>query len=237
MKIKILPVALLSFILLSISTGSVLAEEKKADELKSEKDKLSYAIGANIAQSIASIKEEIDFDKVVKGISDQFHGKALLLSEQETISILSDFSAKMQKKMMEESQVAAQKNTTEGAAYLKENKEKKGVVTTESGLQYTVVKKGDGPVPTATDTVKVHYKGTTIDGSEFDSSYKRGEPAVFPVTGVIKGWTEALTLMTVGSTYKLVIPSDLAYGAQGAGAKIGPNSVLVFDVELLGIEK
>ena len=118
-----------------------------------------------------------------------------------------------------------------------ENKKKKDVVTTKSGLQYTVLKKGDGAVPKTTDKVKVHYRGTTTDGTEFDSSFKRGTPAVFPVTGVIKGWTEALQLMPVGSKYKLFIPSDLAYGDRGAGPTIGPNQVLIFDIELIGIEK
>jgi FKBP-type peptidyl-prolyl cis-trans isomerase len=127
-------------------------------------------------------------------------------------------------------------NIAAGKKFLEENKKKKGVTVTASGLQYEVVKQGNGATPKATDTVKVHYKGTLLDGTEFDSSYKRGQPASFPVNGVIKGWTEALQLMKVGDTFKLVIPADLAYGERGAGGMIGPNATLVFEVELLGVE-
>jgi FKBP-type peptidyl-prolyl cis-trans isomerase len=131
----------------------------------------------------------------------------------------------------------SEKNTQEGAQFLKENKEAKGVTTTSSGLQYIVEKEGDGAIPTANDKVKVHYSGTLLDGTEFDSSVKRGQPAVFGVTQVIKGWTEVLQLMKVGAKYKVFIPADLAYGPQGSGQVIGPNAVLIFEVELLGIEK
>ena len=131
----------------------------------------------------------------------------------------------------------AEKNMEEGEKFLSENKKKKGIVTTKSGLQYIVLSEGNGARPKATDKVKVHYKGTLIDGTEFDSSYKRGEPAVFQVKGVIPGWTEALQLMKVGSKYNLFIPSNLAYGQRGAGSKIGPNVTLIFEVELLSIEK
>ena len=129
-----------------------------------------------------------------------------------------------------------EKNRKEGEAFLAENKKKKGVITTESGLQYMVLEKGDGPKPKATDTVSVNYRGTLIDGTEFDSSYKRGKPVTFPVKGVIAGWTEALLLMNVGSKYKLFVPPNLGYGGRGAGRLIGPEATLIFEVELLGIE-
>jgi len=149
---------------------------------------------------------------------------------------MTEFTVQMQQKMVAKNAELTQRNEVESAAFLKENKEKDGIVTTKSGLQYLIIKQGDGPVPKSTDKVKVHYKGTTIDGVEFDSSYQRGEPAVFPVMGVIAGWTEALQLMPVGSHYKLFIPSKLAYGARGAGPNIGPHAALIFEIELLGIE-
>jgi len=191
----------------------------------------------NMAQPIIPIKEEVDFDLLLKGFSDQFYGKTLLVSESEAIGLLNEFSMEMQKTMAEKSELMANKNLVEGNNFLKENKEKEGVSTTQSGLQYLILNQGDGPAPKSTDKVKVHYKGTTINGDEFDSSYKRGEPITFPVTGVIKGWTEALLLMNVGGKFKLFVPSELAYGSRGAGPKIGPNAVLIFEVELLGIEK
>jgi FKBP-type peptidyl-prolyl cis-trans isomerase len=142
----------------------------------------------------------------------------------------------LRKTMMEKMQKVADKNKTEGAAFLAANKSKPGVVTLPSGLQYKILKEGTGPKPTASDTVACNYRGTLINGTEFDSSYKTGQPATFPVSGVIKGWTEALQLMPVGSKWQLFIPSDLAYGNRGAGADIGPDTTLIFEVELLSIQ-
>ena len=142
----------------------------------------------------------------------------------------------MRKKQEEKMKLAGDANQKEGAAFLAANKTKEGVVTTSSGLQYKVLKQGDGPKPTATDSVVCNYKGTLINGTEFDSSYKRGQPATFPVNGVIKGWTEALQLMPTGSKWQLFVPADLAYGARGAGQDIGPNATLIFEVELLSIQ-
>jgi len=205
--------------------------------LETDKDKASYAIGVNMAQALVKIKDEVNIDMVAAGLKDKVAGNTLLIEEADARSLLADFSKKLREKQVAEREALGQKNLEEGQAFLEANKAKPDVVTTESGLQYMVVKKGDGAVPTKEDRVQVHYRGTTIDGTEFDSSYERGEPVTLAVTGVIKGWTEALQLMPVGSTYKLFVPADLAYGPRGAGDRIGPNAVLVFDVELLEIVK
>ncbi|MCA9399815.1 MAG: FKBP-type peptidyl-prolyl cis-trans isomerase, partial [Candidatus Omnitrophica bacterium] len=156
---------------------------------------------------------------------------------EEAQVLMQELAQNVQQKVIKQQKEISTKNAEESEAFLAANKEKEGVKTTESGLQYLVLSEGDGPTPTAASRVKVHYSGTLIDGTEFDSSYKRGQPAVFPVGAVIKGWTEALQMMKVGSKYKLFIPSNLAYGKQGAGAIVGPNAVLIFEVELLGIEE
>jgi len=214
------------------------AEKKEpSGTLAGNKEKVSYIIGTNIARSLKNINDEINLDIVINGLKDQFNEKQLQLSEEEAQTIMRDFSMKIKSKQEEQHKLIAEQNLEKGKKFLEQNKNQKDIVTTESGLQYLILTKGEGPKPEQTDTVKVHYTGTTIDGIEFDSSYKRGNPAVFPVTGVIKGWTEALLMMNVGSKYKLFIPSDLAYGIRGAGPKIPPNSVLIFEVELLGIEK
>lgn len=213
-------------------------EKKEAPAaLEGNKDKVSYVIGTNIARSLKNIKDEINLDTVVNGMKDQFNEKSLQLNEEDATSIMREFSMKIKNKQEEQNKLLAEQNLEKEKIFLEKNGKEKDVVTTESGLQYLVLKNGDGPKPATTDKVKVHYRGTTIDGDEFDSSYKRGEPAVFPVTGVIKGWTEALLLMNTGSKYKLFIPSELAYGKRGAGPKIAPNAVLFFEVELIEIEK
>jgi len=209
----------------------------KSTVLKTSSDSASYVIGTNIASSLKDIKEEINLEILINGLRDKMADKKLAISDEKARDIMMTFGAKMRDKQMAESKAAGEKNSTEGKKFLDENKGKPGVKTTASGLQYQVMKEGTGPVPKATDKVKVHYKGTLLDGTEFDSSIKRGEPAVFPVNGVIKGWTEALQLMKVGSKYKLFIPSELAYGDRGAGPQIKPNSTLIFEVELLSIEK
>jgi FKBP-type peptidyl-prolyl cis-trans isomerase len=213
-------------------------EEKAADvELKSYEQKLSYMLGQQIGNNIKESPTEIDVDIFVRGIKDSLKGNKSLLSDEETNQIRQEFSRQIQESRNQKMAVQSEKNLKDGEAFLVENKKKEGIVTTDSGLQYKVLKKGDGPNPLATDKVTVHYRGTLLDGTEFDSSYKRGQPASFQVGGVIRGWTEALQLMNVGSKYQLFIPSDLAYGQRGAGQRIGPNSMLIFDVELLNIEK
>jgi len=207
--------------------GTLMAADKV--ELKTEKEKLSYSVGMNVGRALKQQNLEVDLTLMSKAIQDVLDGKDTLLDEQEARQILVDYQrAAAQRK--------ANATQQEGEAYLAANKKKEGVVTTESGLQYQIINKGTGPIPTAEDTVMVHYRGTLIDGTEFDNSYKRGPAAKFKVTGVIKGWTEALQLMPVGSKWKLTIPAELAYGARGR-PNIPGNSVLLFDVELVGIEE
>lgn len=206
--------------------------------LKSNKDSISYVIGVDISRSLEMFKEELDLDILEKGLRDGLAGNDSLITREQATPMMREFSKRMREKQMEKDKATEAKNTEEGKKFLAENGKKPGVVTTPSGLQYTVLKEGTGPKPSMTDKVKVHYKGTLIDGTEFDSSYKRGQPTEFPVGGVIKGWSEAMLLMNVGSKYKLFVPSDLAYGKRGApGGKIGPNATLVFEVELLEIVK
>jgi FKBP-type peptidyl-prolyl cis-trans isomerase FklB len=201
----------------------------------SKKDKISYSIGVNIGTSLKQQELDVNTDALVAGLKDAFSGGKTKLTQDEVHQILTDFQQEMQAKMQERMQQAADKNKKDGEAFLAENKKKSGVKTLPSGLQYKIISEGKGASPKETDTVTTNYKGTLIDGTEFDSSYKRGEPATFPVNGVIKGWTEALQLMKVGSKWQLFVPADLAYGPRGAGQVIGPNSTLIFEVELVSI--
>jgi FKBP-type peptidyl-prolyl cis-trans isomerase FklB len=203
--------------------------------LKTQKDKVSYAIGMQVANSISRQSLDIDPDVLLKGLKDEMAGKSLM-TDAEAHTTMTQVFAELRAKQEEKMKQAGEVNKKTGEDFLAANKSKPGVVTTASGLQYKVITQGTGPKPTASDTVICNYKGTLIDGKEFDSSYKRGQPATFPVSGVIKGWTEALQLMPVGSKYELYIPSDLAYGERGAGADIGPNTTLIFQVELLSIQ-
>jgi FKBP-type peptidyl-prolyl cis-trans isomerase len=201
--------------------------------LDTQQKKVSYAIGLNLGRSLVAQKVEVDADTLQRGVRDGLAG-ASLLDDKQLQETMETFQKEMQTRMTQ----AGQQNQDAGAAFLAENAKRAGVQKTASGLQYEVVKPGDGPKPAATDTVKVHYRGTFIDGKEFDSSYKHGQPVTFPVNRVITGWNEALQLMPVGSKWKLYIPSNLAYGTQGApGGAIPPNSTLLFEVELLSIEK
>ncbi|MEZ5583788.1 MAG: FKBP-type peptidyl-prolyl cis-trans isomerase [Candidatus Competibacteraceae bacterium] len=192
-----------------------------AQELDTEQKKLSYVIGMEIGGSLKTGGADVDFATLARGIEDTLSGKEPLLSNEEAQAIKQAYFQKIQEQRASAAKAAGEKNRTEGDAFLAKNKDAEGVVTTDSGLQYQVIKEGDGAKPKATDQVTVNYKGTLLDGTEFDSSYKRGQPATFPVTGVIPGWTEALQLMPVGSTYRLFIPSELAYGERGAGARSG----------------
>jgi FKBP-type peptidyl-prolyl cis-trans isomerase len=203
--------------------------------LQTDKDKISYAIGVNMAQSISEIKDEIDLFVLQKGMTDKMQGNKLLVTSEEAQPLLQSFSEKLMAREQEKLARASQKNLEDGKAFLEENRTKEGVKTTESGLQYKVLKEGQGKSPKPSDRVRVHYEGTKLDGTIFDSSYKRGEPATFQADQVIKGWTEGLQLMKVGGKYRLFIPADLAYGVRGAGQEIGSNEVLQFDVELLEV--
>jgi FKBP-type peptidyl-prolyl cis-trans isomerase FklB len=204
--------------------------------LKTQKEKFSYAIGMKMGANFKKQAVPVDANIMARGIKDALAGGKTLLTDDEAQTAIQDVQKQMQAKMQEKSKEAGDANKKVGEAFLAANKSKEGVVTLPSGLQYKIEKAGSGAKPTATDSVVCNYRGTLIDGKEFDSSYKRGQPATFPVTGVIKGWTEALQLMPVGSKWQLFIPSDLAYGDRGAGADIGPGATLVFEVELMSIE-
>ena len=193
-------------------------------------DKLSYALGMSMASNLMnSGLKQIDVESFVKAFTEIMSNTAPSMSPQEANQVIQSYFSKMQDEMLEN-------NLKEGEAFLEENSKKESVVTLPSGLQYEVLQEGIGAKPKATDKVKCHYHGTLLNGQVFDSSVQRGQPAVFGVNQVIKGWVEALQLMSVGSKWRLYIPSELAYGAQGAGNSIEPNSTLIFDVELLGIE-
>ena len=193
-------------------------------------DKLSYALGMSMASNLMnSGLKQIDVESFVKAFTEIMNDTTPSMSLQEANQVIQSYFGKMQDEMLEN-------NLKEGEAFLEENRKKEGVVTLASGLQYEVLKEGDGVKPKATDKVRCHYHGTLLNGQVFDSSLQRGQPAVFGVNQVIKGWVEALQLMSVGSKWRLYVPSDLAYGTQGAGNSIEPNSALIFDVELLGIE-
>ena len=210
--------------------------------LKTRKEKFSYALGMNIGTNLGNTLKkqsvEVDWNLVSQGLKDSTtSGAKTRLTEKEAKDVLTEVQNEARKRQTEEAQKAAVKNKTEGEAFLAANKDKEGVVTLPSGLQYKILTTGTGPKPTASDSVKCNYRGTLINGTEFDSSYKKGQPVTFGVGQVIKGWTEGLQLMPVGSKWQLFIPSSLAYGERGAGAEIGPNSTLIFEVELISIEE
>ena len=219
---------------LLLATGTAFAADKPAD-LKTDEQKLSYAMGLDLGEYFKGLEENFDLQVIQQGIADGYSGNKPLLTADESASIQQAFAQRQQEKQIQKTVVMVQKNRKAADEFLKANKAKEGVVETKSGLQYKVVKQGKGAKPVPTDTVKVQYKGTLVDGKEFDSSYKRNEPAVFQVDQVIAGWQEALPLMPVGSTYELLIPPDLAYGDRGAPPVIEPGSMLVFQVELLEI--
>ena len=199
-------------------------------------DRVSYFYGADVARSFRDNGVEVDLDIFFQGLKDTLEKKPTKYTQEELDTAMNQFAQAMMAKTQKDQAEAGTKNAEEGEKFLAENSKRKGVTTTPSGLQYEVIKAGDGAKPSATDTVSVHYHGTLVNGKVFDSSVQRGEPVSFPVNGVIPGWTEALQLMTVGSKWKLFIPAKLAYGERGAGQDIGPNSTLVFEVELLKIE-
>jgi FKBP-type peptidyl-prolyl cis-trans isomerase FklB len=219
------------------ATLLVPAAFAQGPDLKTEKDKVSYSIGLDIGTTFKKQNMDINADMLVIGVRDALSGNKPAMTEEQVKETLTAFSKNMMEKQAEQAKEAAGKNAATGEKFLAENKTKEGVKTTPSGLQYKVITEGKGESPKATDTVVTHYKGTLINGTEFDSSYKRGEPASFPVNRVIKGWTEALQMMKPGSKYQLFVPASLAYGERGAGGDIGPNETLIFDVELLEVKK
>lgn len=224
-----------SFVIVALSFALASYAPAADPQLKDQKDKVSYSIGLDIGSTLKRQLIDVNPELVNKGMQDGLSGAKPLMTDEESKATMATFQKDMMAKQAAAKKAAGEKNAVEGKKFLEENKKKEGVKTTASGLQYKVVKDGAGPTPKETDTVKVNYKGTTIDGTEFDSSFKRGQPAEFPVNRVIKGWTEGLQLMKVGSKYQLFVPADLAYGERGAGADIGPNAMLIFDVELVSI--
>ncbi len=223
---------------LALIVGARSGAAPKVITLKTDKDKASYLIGFSVGSQLrrdTSSPDEIDVETLAQGIRAAMAGEKLAVSEEEAARVMQAFQQSAQAAREKRAREAAEKNKKEGEAFLAANKKKPGVVTLPSGLQYKVLKEGTGKSPKVTDTVTVHYRGTLIDGTEFDSSYRRNEPATFEVGQIIPGWVEALQLMKTGAKWQLFIPSELAYGEQGAGSQIGPNSVLLFEVELLSI--
>jgi FKBP-type peptidyl-prolyl cis-trans isomerase FklB len=204
--------------------------------LTTDKDKDSYAIGMNIGKSLHRDAVDVDPEILLRGLKDALSGGQTLLTDEEAKTAMTTLQAQVRKAQEEKATAAAETNKKEGDAFLAENKTKEGVVTLPSGLQYKVLTEGAGPKPTAGDSVVCNYRGTLLNGTEFDSSYKHGEPITIAVGRVIKGWSEALQLMPVGSKWQLFIPPDLAYGPRGAGNDIGPNATIVFEVELVSIK-
>lgn len=220
---------ILSFMFSVLLVGSAFAADVSKDALeKNEADKISYIMGADMGSWLKKVPTKINFEVFYAGVHDRYGDKAIYNEEE--------IKAFKQAYYMRQRQKLADENIAKGEKFLAENKKKKGIATTTSGLQFEVVEKGSGKKPKATDKVKVHYKGTLLDGTVFDSSYERGQAVTFPLNQVIKGWTEGLQLMKVGAKYRFYIPSDLAYGDQGAGGLIGPSETLIFDVKLIAIE-
>lgn len=222
---------------MTLCLHAALAADEKSP-FKDQKEKLGYCLGMNIAGSLKAQSVEVDIDQICKGLKDSFAGDKTLLTQQEMQQVLNSWQMEMRNKRMEQQKAVGDKSRKEGEAFLAENAKKPGVITLPSGLQYKVLASGTGKTPTTNDTVRTHYRGTLTDGTEFDSSYTRGQPFVAQLgRGVIPGWTEALTKMKVGDKWQLFIPSALAYGEFGRRPKIGPNAVLIFEMELLGIEE
>ncbi|PIE38923.1 MAG: hypothetical protein CSA53_03660 [Gammaproteobacteria bacterium] len=243
MKKLLLPLAVVSAV--SLAACNEKSQTPAADvapaaaevALSTSEQRLSYGVAQNVAKQMKASGLPLDSAAFVAGFEDVMNDRPARMSDEEIAGEMQAYQAKMMEQKQAEMDKIAAENEQAGKAYLAENAKREGVKVTDSGLQYEVVKKGDGALPTASDRVVVHYAGRLIDGTEFDSSYARNEPAKFGVGQVIPGWTEALQMMPAGSKWKLTIPAELAYGAAGAGGRIPPNSTLVFDVELLEVEK
>lgn len=224
----------LSFII-SLVVTPVWAEE--VTKLESDQDKISYAVGMNIGKTVDALEFNIDLDKLIAGLTASFHKKPGLMSDSEMGMVLNSLQQQIQERAMAEQLAIAEENLNKGKEFLEANGKADGVTTLDSGLQYKYLNRGEGQTPKPEDTVKVHYRGMSIDGSEFDSSYKTGAPVEFQVEGVIPGWVEMLQLMKEGDKLQVTIPSELAYGETGAPPVIGPNSVLLFEMELVEVVK
>jgi len=217
--------------------GEPVKKEMTKEDLKTQMDKVSYGIGLDMGKNFKKNDMAVNLDLFVKGIKDGLAGTGYLMNDDEFRTAMQEFQQDMMKKMQEGNTKKAAENREKGKKFLEDNAKRPGVKVTQSGLQYEVVKEGTGAQPKPEETVTVHYVGTLTDGTEFDSSIKRGEPAKFQLNRVIPGWTEGVALMKVGAKYRFVIPDNLAYGERQMGDKIVPGSVLVFEVELLGVEK
>jgi FKBP-type peptidyl-prolyl cis-trans isomerase len=228
--------AVCAVVSLMLVAGPAVAADP-VTELKTDKQKTSYALGLDLGSYFKNLETDFDLAAIYQGITDSYTEGKTLLTPEEAGEIQKQFAIDQQKKKVEKVKALLEENKKAAAAFLEKNKKEKGVKVTESGLQYKVMTEGKGEKPTDTDTVKVHYKGTLLDGTEFDSSYKRGEPATFKANQVIPGWTEALQLMSPGSKYTLYLSPELAYGDRGAPPAIGPGSLLIFEVELVEIVK
>ncbi len=216
-----------------LATSQAWAEDKL--ELKTDADKLSYSIGVSVGKNFKRDGTTVDLDLMIKGFKAGLAGDKTVISDREVQQIMGSYQMELRKQAMARNQVAIQENKKKGDAYLAENKAKKGVVTADNGLQYKIIKKGSGKKPLESDLVEVNYRGTLIDGKEFDAT-QEGKPATLKVSALIPGWKQALTMMPTGSKWQLVVPSQLAYGERGVGNDIGPNEVLVFELELVGIK-
>ena len=228
---------LTSIIIISAGLYACNDENKDNQPLETLQQKASYSFGVDIATRLQEQGIELSVNALNRGIADAYNKSELALNDEARLQAKTDFQKELLEALTKQQANVADKNLADGKAFLAENAKKTGVVTTDSGLQYKILTTGDGKQPTDTDTVTTHYKGTLIDGREFDSSYKRDKPASFPVKGVIKGWTEALQLMHVGDKWQLFIPSELAYGATKRSELIQANSTLVFEIELLSIKE
>ena len=226
---------LIGMIGLSIILAACQSKQHKT-ELKTLQDSVSYSIGMDIGKNLKGQMIDVNPDALAQALKDLNGDGKPMLTDAQARSAMMAFQTQMMATHAEKMKAAGEKNKKDGEVFLAENKKKEGVVTLPSGLQYKVLTIGNGKKPRATDKVTLNYRGVLIDGTEFDNSYKRGEPAVFPVNGIIKGLSEALQLMPVGSKWQIVIPADIAYGEQGAGAQIAPNAVLIFEIELMGIK-
>jgi FKBP-type peptidyl-prolyl cis-trans isomerase len=233
----IMSIALVTSVFAQKKGAAKSTKSESKIEFKTMMDSTSYMLGASTGNQVKNSKIDMNFEAFFQGMKDAATGSALLLTEAQMSSLMQRFQIIMQEKQKEMMTAMVEKNKKDGEAFLAANKKKEGVVTTASGLQYKIITKGTGKIPTAQDTVVAHYKGTLIDGKEFDNSFKRNEPITISVaTGIIKGWTEALQMMPVGSKWEIFIPSDLAYGDQGYERIIPPASVLVFEMELISIK-
>jgi FKBP-type peptidyl-prolyl cis-trans isomerase FklB len=226
--------------LIVVLTLLVLATQALAQgdpALKDEKEKISYSVGVEIGTTLKKQGIDVAPDALTRGIRDALSGAKTLMTEEEIVETLTNFRKEFVAKKQELAKQQGEKNKKEGEAFLAENGKKEGVKTLPSGLQYKVIKPGSGKKPKAEDLVTVHYRGTLIGGTEFDSSYRRGKPATFPANRVIPGWTEILQLMEEGAKWEIFIPSNLAYGERGAGDEIGPNATLIFEIELISVQE